>query len=227
MKRFILFPFSPTHNPSPYFFQRNFVTDTLIVPDSASPLPWVPRCVASLCINAVHSIVPHRIHAELGQLGFTVVSIQTGHNPQIYSDSCRRWCIAGASFPGNSVYILLGPQSLHQCHWCQLSQGLWENYTVRWTAMWFPTPRANHSTGLRVRKRGVSDSGGIKAKLGRHVRGRLGGGWGGHSSLWCDVLWCVLCEASDTWRHLPCTSAEVLQTCPISKASWCWGTLFS
>lgn len=130
----------------------------------------------------------HQICIELGQLGSTIVSIQTGYNPQICSNSCRRQCISGALSPANYL-CTAAPSIPPSVSLVSAHPGLWEDYTVSHQAyvMLFPLSRLIHSTGLRARKLGVSALAGIKAKTCKHVRGRLRGGWGWQSSL------CMIC----------------------------------
>lgn len=130
----------------------------------------------------------HQICIELGQLGSTVVSIQTGYNPQICSNSYRRQCILGdlspcrlsvhcwALNPTTSVAGISSPRPLGGLH--SKPSGI---------VMLFPLSRLIHATGLRAGKLGVSALAGIKAKISKHVRGRLRGGWGWQCSL------CMVC----------------------------------
>ena len=120
-------------------------------------------------------------------------------------------------FAANTVYALLGPQSPHQCPWCRPTQGLHGQMDSDVSHV-----QGHHSTGLRGRTLGVSASAGNKAEIYRCVWGSLGGGWGWHSGLDRHMLWCVPMRLQTCGIICSPLPTEVLQTCAISKAYWCW-----
>ena len=163
------------------------------------------------------SYPPRRTGAD----GFTVVSFKQDTTPN-FCWFLQEMVYCRSPFAANTVYALLGPQSPHQCPWCRPTQGLHGQMDSDVSHV-----QGHHLTGLRGRTLGVSASAGNKAEIYRCVWGSLGGGWGWHSGLDRHMLWCVPMRLQTCGIICSPLPTEILQTCAISKAYWCWCILCS